>query len=531
MTEFNNQPGVGGELGDEATQHVERRSTDYCAAERQRIELTNQPKILALRGKIATLNESIRDLEERIRLAPPPSEELTRKKKSRFYWTITILLTAAGFLFSLIAFDPFRLGWKAWLYCLGIAVVTPFLLEKLLELWASPKLVKVFTTAACISALVSLILLAVIRGDLLNEQIVTPSATTVVETDAPPVQTQSTFYERTLGLLRFVMALLALAMEVGAGIALYEARRWSGTGEDGNVLRERLLALQNEMIDLGHELWHLENEGAVFEKQFWRDFYRSLLNGVKRGAVRKLVVIILAFALFAQARASAIDHLDVVVLVDLSMSIDTKDHDHKTEFQKNIDGVTRILASSPAGSRVSIYGITSDSFGRPYSLLTAHLPDEEGYFKERLARGRAEVIRAWQQRAANLKPRFTQTDLLGAMFIASQSFEQAPPAERKLLIVFSDMRQSTAGLDFEHIAVGNTDILINKATQNSGEPDLSGVEAYALGVDAAGITYDRWRDIRNFWTEYFRKAGANLKAYSVLRALPAGWDNVPVHQQ
>ena len=99
MTEFNNQPGVGGELGDEATQHVERRSTDYCAAERQRIELTNQPKLLALRAKIATLNESVHDLEERIRLAPPPSEELTRKKKSRFYWTITIVLTPLDFSF------------------------------------------------------------------------------------------------------------------------------------------------------------------------------------------------------------------------------------------------------------------------------------------------------------------------------------------------------------------------------------------------------------------------------------------------
>jgi hypothetical protein len=528
MTEFNNHPGVGGELGDEATAHVERRSEDYCAAERQRIELTNQPKTLALRAKIAALNESVQDLEERIRLAPPPSEDLTRKKKSRYYWTITILLTLAGFLFSLIAFDPFRLGWKACLYCLGIAVVTPFLLEKLLELWASPKLIKILTTVACISALVSLILLAVIRGDLLSEQIATPNAVTVVESDAPPVQTQSNFYERTLGLLRLVMALLALAREVGAGIALYEARRWSGTGEDGNVLRERLLALQNEMIELGHELWHLENEGAVFEKQFWRDFYRSLLNGVKRGAVQKLTVIILAFALFAQVRAFAADHLNVVVLVDLSVSIDTKDHDNKTEFQKNIDGVTRVLASLPAGSRVSIFGITNDSFGRPYPLLTAHLPDDEGYFKERLARGRAEVIRGWRERAAQLQPRFTQTDLLGAMFIASQSLGQASAAARKVLIIFSDMRQSTAGLDFEHIAVGNTDALLNRATHNIGEPDLSGVGVYAFGVDAAGITYDRWRGIRSFWTEYFGKARADLKAYSVLRDLPIGWDSAPV---
>jgi hypothetical protein len=527
MNEFT-EHGVGHEIGTEAAEHGEHHAAQYCTREHQRIELTNQPKALALRAKIAALNESVRDLEERIHLAPPPSEELTRKKKSRFYWTITILLSLAGFLFSLIAFDPFRLGWKAWLYCLGIAVVTPFLLEKLLELWASPKLVKILTTVACISALVSLILLAVIRGDLLSEQVATPNAVTVVESDAPPVQTQSTFYERTLGLLRLVMALLALAMEVGAGIALYEARRWSGTGEDGNVLRQRLLALQNEMIELGHGLWLLENEGAIFENQFWRDFYRSLLNGVKRGAVQKLTVIILAFALFAHARAVTTDHLDVVVLVDLSVSIDTKDHDGKTEFQKNIDGVTRVLASLPAGSRVSIFGITNDSFGRPYPLLTAHLPDDEGYFKERLGRGRAEMIRAWRERAAQLHPQFTQTDLLGAMFIASQSFGQAPPAARKLLIVFSDMRQSTVGLDLEHIAVSNTDTLLNKATHAIGEPDLSGVEVYALGVDAAGITYARWRGIRNFWTQYFGKAGASVKAYSVLRELPVGWNSVPV---
>jgi hypothetical protein len=521
MTEFNNQPGVGGELGDEATEHVERRSTDYCAAERQRLELTNKPKILALRGKIATLNGSVRDLEERIRLAHPPSEELTRKKKSRFYWTITILLTVAGLLFSLIAFDPFRLGWKAWLYCAGIAVVTPFLLEKLLELWASPKLIKILTTVACISALVSLILLAVIRGDILNEQIATPNAATVVDGDTAPAQTQSTFYERTLGLLRLVMALLALAMEVGAGLALYEARRWSGTGEDGNVLRQRLLALQNEMIELAHGLWLLENEGAIFEHQFWRDFYRALLNGVKRGAVQKLTVIVLAFALFAQARAFAADHLNVVVLLDLSQSVATKDHDSKMEFRKNIDGVTRVLASLPASSRVCVFGITNDGFGRPYPLLTAHLPDEEGYFKERLARGRAEVIHAWQQRAAQLQPQFTQTDLLGAMFIASQSFEQAPPAARKLLIIFSDMRQSTPILNVEKQSVVQADVALQHVMRAKLLPDLHGVDVYALGVDAAGESVSYWQSLCNFWRAYFGQAGAKLKGYSTFRDLPA----------
>jgi hypothetical protein len=26
-----------------------------------------------------------------------------------------------------MGFDPYQLGWKAWIYCLGIAIATPFL--------------------------------------------------------------------------------------------------------------------------------------------------------------------------------------------------------------------------------------------------------------------------------------------------------------------------------------------------------------------------------------------------------------------
>ena len=521
MNEFS-QHGVGHEIGTEAAEHGEHHAAEYCTRERQRIELANQPKTLALRAKIATLQESARDLEERIRKAAPPSEERERKRKMLFYWSIAALLTIAAFVFSVIAFDPFRLGWKAWLYCVGIAVVTPFLVEKILDSWASPRLVKILATIACVAAVTSLVLLAVIRGDLLTEQIANATPVVVMNGDAPPPQAASTFFDRTLGLLRIIMAFLALAIELGAGIALYEARRWSASGEDGVSLRRSLVALREEMIEHGHALWLLENEGAIFENQFWRDFYRSLLNGAKRGAIQKLSLIVLCLGLFTQGRAFAAERLGMVILLDLSQSVAAKDHDNKAEFQKNLDGVARVLASLPAGSRVSIFGITNDSFGKPYPLLIAKLPDDEGYFKERLVRGRAEMIRAWQRRTANLRPQFAQTDLLGAMFIASQSFEQVPPAARKLLIVFSDMRQSTVGLDFERIAVNSTDTLLNKATHGIGQPDLRDVEVYALGADAAGTTYDRWRGIRNFWTEYFRKAGANLKAYSVLRELPVG---------
>ncbi len=519
MNELNGY-GVGHEIGTEATEHGEHHAAEYCTRERQRIELANQPKTLALRAKIAALQESARDLEERIRRAAPPSEQRERKRKMLFYWSIAALLSIAAFVFSVIAFDPFRLGWKAWLYCAGIAVVTPFLVEKILDAWASPKLVKVLATVACVAAVTSLVLLAVVRGDLLTEQITNATPVVVMNGDAPPPQAASTFFDRTLGLLRIIMAFLAFAIEIGAGIALYEARRWSASGEDGVALRSALAALREEMIEYGHALWSLENEGAVFENQFWRDFYRSLLNGAKRGALQKLTLIVLGLALFTSGRLFAAERLDVVILLDLSQSVAAKDHANTEEFKKNVNSVTGVLATLPAGSRVSVFGITGDSFGTPYPLLRAQLDDDEGYFKERLAKGHAELVRKWQECASGLTAQFPQTDLLGAMLVAAQAFDHSPADRKEVLMIFSDMRQSTRVLDLERpTAVHKTEAL-QQVAKSHLIPNLHGVEVYALGVDASGRSVNYWQTLRDFWIGYFELAGATMKSYSILRQLP-----------
>jgi len=51
-------------------------------------------------------------------------------------------------------------------------------------------------------------------------------------------------------------------------------------------------------------------------------------------------------------------------------------------------------------------------------------------------------------------------------------------------------------------------------------PDLHGVEVYALGVDGAGKDMRYWQALRDFWTAYFKRTGAILKTYSVLRDPP-----------
>src|ERR1700687_1554246 len=512
--------GVGYEIGTDVAEHGKRHAAEYCAHERERIELANQPTTFALRATIATLQDSARDLEERIRKAAPPSEERERKRKTLYYGSIATLLSIAAFVFSVIAFDPFRLGWKAWLYCLGIAVVTPFLVEKILDSWASPRLVKILATVACVAAVTSLVLLAVIRGDLLTEQITNATPVVVMNGDAPPSPAGSTFFDRTLGLLRIIMAFLALAIELGAGIALYETRRWSASGEDGVSLRRSLASVLDEIIENGHALCRLENEGAEFEKQFWRDFYRSLLNGAKRGAIQKLMLILLCLALFTQGRLYAAERLDVVILLDLSQSVAAKDHANTEEFKKNVNGVTGVLATLPAGSRVAVFGITGDSFSTPYPLLRAQLDEDEGYFKERLAKGHAEFVRPLRVGYSHLTSQFPQTDLLGAILVSAQVFDH-PTADRKeVLIIFSDMRQATRVLDLERPPLVHKTEALQQIAESHLIADLHGVEVYALGVDASGKSVNYWQTLRDFWIGYFALAGATVESYSILRQIP-----------
>src|SRR5205823_186799 len=128
------------ELGFEGVGSVVTKVEEYCAHEEQRITLTNEPRILAIRAEIAILQDEERNLEERLRQAPPPGDLRSKRRKAAYYWTVTALLVIAAFVFSLLAFEPYRLGWKSYLYCLGIAVVTPFLVEEVIERWNAERL-------------------------------------------------------------------------------------------------------------------------------------------------------------------------------------------------------------------------------------------------------------------------------------------------------------------------------------------------------------------------------------------------------
>ena len=427
-------------------------------------------------------------------------------------------MTVAGFFFSLLAFAPYRLGWKSYLYCVGIAIVTPYVTERFLEEWASRHVVKTLVSAAFLSAMVSLVLLAVIRGDLLFEQARTTETEVVVENAAPiPTPPETNFYDRTLVPLRIIMALLAVAMEISAGLALREALKLgAGSGESYHELSRQIEAVRSQMVPRLEEFTMLKNEAAIFVEQFWSDFHRSMLTRTMRNAMAKLIVFALGVFLLAAPSVRAASHSQFVIAVDLTKSVAVKGPDGESEFKKNLDSVTRLLMTLPAGTSITVIGITDRSFAQPLILLRAHVPDEPGYFGERLRSARTEIVRAWQTKTAHLTPKYEFTDILGALVLAGQIIDTDASSPR-VLIIFSDMRHHTGDLNLETSAKFNVRAALVRTEQQGLSPNLRNVEVYVLGVDNAGKPTAYWGRLREYWLEYLAKAGCRVRSYSVLR--------------
>src|SRR5947208_2775233 len=130
---------IGKDVGYDAVEHVVKGAEDYCDCEQMRIATVNRPEIFAVRAELALLKEKEQDLKERIRHAPPPGDLHDRRRRNRYSWGVVVFLAVAGFFFSLMAFDPYRQGWKGYLYAMGVAIICPYLVDKFLESCVSPK--------------------------------------------------------------------------------------------------------------------------------------------------------------------------------------------------------------------------------------------------------------------------------------------------------------------------------------------------------------------------------------------------------
>ena len=517
--------GIGGELGDEAFEHAEIHGEEYCAHERQRIEIENQPKIAALQAELALLQEEDEQLEERIRNAPPAGDARTRRQKRLFYWCLAGVLIAGGLAFTIYGLLPFRFGVLLWIIAGAIAILTPFSLDETIEAWENSqyaRLSKAVVTTFFVTAITAQLLLGSIRAEVMQQQFTNGAPAVVVEgeTGAVDSERQPTFYERTQWCLMLFLPLLALAMELGAGWALWKARRYGTEGQDDlDELRGKRREIRQRMIQLAAEMKRLQAAGAEFEHRFQRDFRRNFRNRSKGGKFLNLPAIFLLVFLGGLGRVHATERLNLVLAADLSGSVaKARGLDGKTELDRNLAAVSKMLAKVPAGAKVTVLAITDLTFSRPYVLLSAEIDPDAGYFGERIAAVRRTLVQTWQTRSRSFISQFQRTDLLGSLVVASQLF-QARAGWRNVLIIFSDMRD-THGINLNTAKVVPVDSSLKRAETGHLIADLKGVSVYVLGVDGAEKEVGYWQTLREFWVQYFKKSGAELRAYSMMRDVP-----------
>jgi hypothetical protein len=508
---------LGREIGIESSERLLNQAEALCGHAMAHIALTNEAAVLALRAEYVLLVARLQDLKALLRDAPPSGGALMRRLSIAWNGAVAAFLIFAAIAFSMFAFEPFRFGQKGVLYCLGIGVVAPFLLDKVMDAWRTEWMTRWIPTVAFVAALVSLMLLAVIRGDIVMEALSVASQTVIIDGNVPANTTVTDFYARDGALLRAVMVLLALAMEVAAGIALHRVKTMlSPSTEDWPALRKERTAVEQRLLVVTGEIKRLLNEPQVFVHQFWVGFHEAMFSQAIKHAMTKMVLILVALSCVA-FQAAAAERSVWVIAIDLSQSVGVKTRDGDTVFDRNLNATSKLLSHAPAGSRISLIGITENSFLQPSILLTAEIPSDAGYFGERLAAARRQVINAWQSRCKELQPTAKHTDILGALVLAEALFEQSPDSQRRL-VIFSDMRQSTDLLNLEIVSV-IPDFQHSRQRIPSMPANLTNVTVDVLGVEQADVSTAYWFALRKFWIDYFDFAGGKLETYAVLREL------------
>jgi len=223
----------------------------------------------------------------------------------------------------------------------------------------------------------------------------------------------------------------------------------------------------------------------------------------------------LCLFLFSAGRTLGQQKLDLVIATDLTTSEKFKGHDGQTQFEKNSKAVRELLGTLPAGSKVTVIGITENSFGQPFILLSATISDDPGYFGERLASARRQLVSAWEKRSMSVEPSAKNTDILGAVLLAGELFGNNQ-GTTKTLILYSDMRNTTDDVNFEKAQNIDSEVVLAALNRQGLLPDLRDVTVEVFGADAAGEQVAQWKSQKRFWTAYFTKAGARVLGYSML---------------
>jgi hypothetical protein len=218
------------------------------------------------------------------------------------------------------------------------------------------------------------------------------------------------------------------------------------------------------------------------------------------------LLIILTLACWPAAAQDVV----LCVLFDLSQSAQNVRAGYQSDFEKLVDSLA-------GGELVLGAGITAHSLATGRFEIDKEIPkynpfvDSKLTFRKKLQSTQMAV----KQDARKLleSPSTPTTDLVGAMQLAEKAFQSRAgvAAKARLLILLSDMVEESARYNFrkENLTPARITTLVEAERKAGHLPVLNGVQVWVSG--AGGTVPEKFVQIQNFWIQYFRAAGADLR--------------------
>ena len=489
--------------------------------EKNRIRVANEPEIVRLANMLGTLESERRQLQAALGATLKTSG--VHGPWPMWQTIMAVLFVAAGFALTRMSLEPFDFNPELiWICSLGIACVCAYATSEFLAKTDLKAIVLGISVVLFLASLLGLMTLASVRGDIFLHHLQNLS-NSGDSSAAPSTDTGLAFYTAVGPKMRMFLTLLSLALELAAGLALHAVRAaLKARPLPPSPESRRLELVEREISHIEGQLRFFRNEPEIFEHEYRRNLYVGLLAGAARHARSNAkwptVVLIAALGAGSILRGQAVDFWEGV---DFSATSGAKGYDGSTADVENIESAARIIATLPSGSRITVAGISDESFSRPFILLTGIIPSDPGKLREydQIAAARSRLSASVRRIGGSIDPRFQTTDILGFLMFAGMAFESAPHM-RRVLVIHSDMRQSARPLDIEHVSVISAYNALRTVEEGHLIADLSAVEVYVYGVHALGKDIRYWQSLREFWAAYFVRCHATLRVFSMMRDVP-----------
>lgn len=496
---------------------------ELCQLEVENIELTCREEITRQKAFYHKLRWDTNQIDSCLNAGPGERPQQLVEYNYRIGFVLALvtgLIILCEALFCSWAFDPFReVGPKKYLFALGMTSLGLLIFKLILNYLQKSlhpnrylTLVLYMSVGAGFAVVVALLNLAVVRGFLLDALARGGAA--------------SEFYSRSGPLMILMFSAMAVAFALGGGLIMKEAGdRLLGSRSVLKIYRKRE---ENHrlMTEIPPAMERLEAMPRICELNFSKGAIETLEKMRKqnekresnrdRGLLLRLGVFIgvLALILLLVCRAFAGDLL--VVGLDLSLSQKATDYTGETEFSKNLRAIQEgVIPKLRPSSTLYILGITATSFASPYWILKAKTGSDPGYFGEVLKREVQGISEGWDKVSESLRPTEKFTDIFGFLNLAEMIF-QSFPADKRRLLLYSDMRHCTPSINLEKPA--RIDPAVIEGLKGKIHiPALAGTEIYCLGVHCYGKSDLFYHSLRRFWLDFFALTKGTLRAYTNLR--------------